>query len=299
MQQLDIFNDSRDQQLRNDLIAAVAACDLAAAQHAYQALAAEYPNDAALAPAADLMTALASATDEAFANLAQALAAGAQLHGVLASDAVELLGREGSIGWLRAQWRQIAKRAAELPFDARQPEGHAAALWLQGAAWTQASDAVERIDSWRRIPQPLAWMLLARCQRAGVEKAWPLLAELCWLAPERAGQLLLTLPDARLRKQLQRFDVDCDEADTQLPSPGDGAARWAWLPAWLLVDQPLLAEPLAGAQPTRHDAPERALLLVQSLLRLERQGRHADVVAHRRELLGLSAWLFSIYMKTR
>ena len=65
------------------------------------------------------------------------------------------------------------------------------------------------------------------------------------------------------------------------------------------MDQPLLAEPLAGAQPTRHDAPERALLLVQALLRLERQGRHADVVAHRRELLGLSAWLFSIYMKTR
>lgn len=299
MQQLDIFNDTRDQQLRSDLIAAVAAGNLAAARHAHQALAAEYPDDDALAHAVCLMTALASATDTAFANLAQALAARAQLQDVLATAAVQLLGREGSVAWLRAQWRQMAPRAAELPFDARQPEGHAAALWLQGEAWAQAADAVAGIESWRRIPQALAWMLLARCQQAGVDSAWPLLAELCWLAPERAARLLPTVPDTRLRKQLQRFEVDCDEADTQLPSPGDGAAPWAWLPAWLLVDQPLLAEPLASAQPTRHDAPERALLLVQSLLRLERQGRHADVVAHRRELLGLSPWLFSIYMKTR
>ena len=295
MQQLDIFNDTRDQQLRSDLIAAVAACNLAAAQHAHQALAAEYPDDAALATAACLMEALSSATDTVFANLSEALAARARLQGVLSPAAAELFGREGCMAWLRTQWRLLAQRARTLPFDAHPPECHSAALWLQGCAWTEAANAVAGIESWRRIPQPLAWMLLARCEQTGIDGVWPLLAELCWLAPERAGQLLPTLPDTRLRKQLLRFEVDCDEDG----APGDGAARWAWLPAWLLVDQPLLAEPLAAAQPTRHDAPERALLLVQSLLRLERQGRHTDVVAHRRELLGLSPWLFSIYMKTR
>jgi hypothetical protein len=301
MQQLDIFNDSRDVQLRNDLATAVAAFDTAAALQAQQALAAEYPDDAALPAAGLLIDSLpraADAGDGPFSQLADALAAREQLQARLTPAAQALLGSQGSGPWLCMQWQRLAERAHALPYRADQADGHAAALWLQAGAWAQAAAAVQRIESWRRIPQPLAWMLQALWRAGdptGPEAAWPLLAELCWLAPGRAARTLPALPGTALNKRLQRFEAEFDAAGV-----GDGDnEHWAWFPAWLLVDQPLLAEPLITAQASRGTAAERSFSVMQSLLRLERQGRHHDVVAHRRELLGLSAPLFAAYMKTR
>jgi hypothetical protein len=45
-----------------------------------------------------------------------------------------------------------------------------AALYLRGAVWAQAAQAVERIASWRRIPQPLEWMVQARWRTQGSER---------------------------------------------------------------------------------------------------------------------------------
>ena len=73
----------------------------------------------------------------------------------------------------------------------------------------------------------------------------------------------------------------------------------SWRPAWLLVEQPLLTAPLDRAQTAAEAAPERGFKLVLSLLRLERQGRHPDIVAQRRQLQALHPALFAIYMGTR
>jgi hypothetical protein len=42
-----------------------------------------------------------------------------------------------------------------------------------------------------------------------------------------------------------------------------------------------------------------AFSLVTALLRLERQGRHHEIIAHRARLKALSATLFAAYMVTR
>lgn len=302
MQQLDIFNDSRDLQLRNDLAAALAALDAAAAVWARQALADEYPHDAAL-PAADvLIAALAHASDTAFADLAEALAARHHLQAHIGPAAQTVFGHEGAAPWLRAQWQRLAQRALALPYRGELADGHAAALWLQAGAWAQAAAAVQGIASWRRIPQPLAWMLQAQWQQTGPggpDAAWPLLAELCWLAPERARQVMSALPDAALHKRMRRFEGEFADELEPADGPDGGTPAWAWFPAWLLVEQTLPAAPLGGAQAGLNTLPERGFRLVQSLLRLERQGRHHEVVAHRRDLLGLNARLFALYMKTR
>jgi hypothetical protein len=49
-----------------------------------------------------------------------------------------------------------------LPFSADASDHHAAALWLREGNWTAAREAVERIEAWRRIPAPLAWMAEVR-----------------------------------------------------------------------------------------------------------------------------------------
>jgi hypothetical protein len=101
------------------------------------------------------------------------------------------------------------------------------------------------------------------------------------------------LPDQRLHKLATRF------ADAAWP---DEPVDWAWWPAWLLVEQPLLAPLLEAAQPSgaaHAAAAERAHALLQALLRLERQGRHPERVAHRRELQALHPGLYADYMATR
>ena len=169
---------------------------------------------------------------------------------------------------------------------------HAAALYLRGQAWVQAAEAVEAIESWRRIPVPLLWMTQARWRSQGADAAWPLLAEALWLAPARAADLLPRLADRHLARLVERFENLFDPTAT-------AAAGWAWLPAFALVDQPLLAGPLATATPPAQTAPGAAFSVTMTLLRLERQGRHHEIVAQRARLKALSAALFTAYMSTR
>jgi hypothetical protein len=187
------------------------------------------------------------------------------------------------------QWRWLAGRAGKIAWYPDHADAHAAALYLRGQAWPQAADAAARIESWRRIPLPLLWMTHARWRSDGADAAWPLLAEALWLAPARAAALLPQLADARLDKATRRFE-ECFEPEA------DG---WAWLPAWALVDQPLLAGPLSAATPPPDSAPGDAFKLVMALLRLEREGRHREIVEHRSRLRALSAPLFAAYMGTR
>ena len=291
MQQLDIFADSRDRVLLNTLADALVQGDRAAAHDAIATLRSEFPDDRHLGPAALLIDALdceALAGDSPLADAAAALAVHCHIDTLLHDAARTVLGREAAPHWLTIRWLSLARRARALPFDPTCSEAHAAALCLQGCAWAEAAAAVRGIESWRRKPQPLTWMAQASWHLSGPASAWPLLAELAWLAPQRLQPLLALLPDPRLHKLARKFE---DAFDT--------APDWAWWPAWLLVEQPLLAEPLDSAQTAAEAAPERGFKLVLSLLRLERQGRHTDIVALRRQLQALQPALFAIYMSTR
>ncbi|MGF6301181.1 MULTISPECIES: hypothetical protein [Paraburkholderia] len=100
-------------------------------------------------------------------------------------------------------------------------------LWLLAGDRAAAIEAVEAIESWSRIPAPLAWMTEARYRAAGLDAAWPLLAQLAWLAPARFVALLPALGDASLDALRQRFDAEF---------PGTGEVDdYSWFPAWLLL----------------------------------------------------------------
>lgn len=285
--QLDLFADSRDVVLGNDLADAVLRGDAAAAAGCLDALSLAYPTDSRLGAAALLVQATQNRKTAPFADHADATAEGSLLRERLAPAAHSVLGAERSRGWLAARWRLVAERGQRLPYARDAAPAHAAAAWLEAGAWREALVAVHGIAAWRQQPQPLAWAGRATWCAGGADAGWPLLAELAWLAPERATALIAALPDAALHKLYTRYDEALDGAGT------------AWFPAWVLVEQPLLAGPLAGAE-CRHDtAPEQAFQCLQALLRLERQGRQADVVEHRRRLCGLHPLLFAAYLHTR
>jgi hypothetical protein len=288
--QLDLFADSRDVMLRNDVLDALQRRHAADARQAWERLTGEYPTDDTAQALAILITALEDAPTARFDHPALAEAQRV-LSDEIAPAARRLFGEQAVGAWLVPCWRALAQRAAALPLDADYDDHHAASMWLQAGDWTAAKQAVERIASWRRIPAPLAWMTEARYRADGLDAAWPLLAELAWLAPARCVTLVARLEDASLDALRRQFDAEF----VGTGEPVD----FAWFPAWLLTVKPGLADRLREARLSRHVDAERAASMLLQILSLERQGRQHDLVERRKALRDLHGGLYAAYMKTR
>ena len=126
--------------------------------------------------------------------------------------------------------------------------------------------------------------------RYGLESVWNLLIELAWLESDAFRAVANRLSSEPLIRLWHRFE-------TGLGNEADLDARW--FPAWLLIAAPEMASVMREAQAGTGKAPERAARLIMELLLLEKQGRHADVVAHRRRLREVCPELYQCYMATR
>ncbi len=291
--QLDIFADSRDTLLRNDVVTALRQRDANAFERAFAALTAEFGKDPLLPALATLGRHLAAVAP--FRSAAEAAQAAAALDSGLLPAAAEVFrGQAGA--WLAPLWRELGRAAAGLAFDSRNPGGHAACFALRAGDWQAAVDRVAGIESWRRQPQPLAWMAEALCRagdgarpEGGFAAAWPLLAELAWLSPDRLAALCPRLDVAPLAALWSRFEHEFEAAEPAA----------AWFPAWSLIAEPALAEGIRRCWPQSDSTPERAARLLLELLSLERQGRQRELVAGRGQLRALDAGLFAFYMQAR
>jgi len=290
--QLDIFDHSRDVMLRNDVAQALEQRDAAAARAACLVLAAEYPQDGSLPSLERLIEALAQQGGQPpFADPAAACEARAMLVEHIEPAALSVFGVRAGTGWLTPLWRELAARAGRLPFRSEHLEEHAAPLWLRAGDAQSAAAAVESIESWRRIPAPLGWMAEARHRLDGLEASWPLLAELAWLAPPRFDSLTRRLGDPALDKLLKAFGTSFDDV-----GPPDDLA---WFPAWVLTEKPGLARWLSLAERSLDSAPERGMRRMLELLSLEKQGRHAEMMDRRKQLLQAHEPLYRAYMRSR
>lgn len=288
--QLNIFEHSHDIMLRNDVIDALEKYDASASRSAWHILSAEYPLDDALPALSLLIDVLEHRSSALFSDHDALRIAQEKLIGI-ATTAVHLFGRSESETWLKPLWRELAQRAAKLPLRPDDSALHAAPLWLYAEDWPAAIASISGIASWRRIPTSLAWMAEARYRKDGLATSWALLTELAWLSPSRFEQLTKQLKDPSLALLRKSFDINFEGNDT--------ATDLAWFPAWVLTEKADLAPLLKEAQPTRHNAPERALQLLLELLALERQGRHHEMVAQRKVLQGLHPSLYAAYIKSR
>jgi len=291
MQQLDIFADSRDVALRNDVVEQLQRRDAAAARVALTRLAREYATDSALTAMTVLVRELESASTRPMTDHSELATICHRFENEMAPAARQVLPEQSAQSWMAPCWRELAQRATALPFRGSDPDTHAAPLWLRAGEWSAASDAIDTIDSWWRIPSTLAWMCEARYRAAGVDSAWPLLAELAWLAPARFAALLVALEDPVLDRLRRRFDAEF---------LGTGEAEdYAWFPAFLLVIKPALAGMLGEARVRRDLPASRATLLLGEILRREHEGDQHELIALRQQLSRLHAGLFDVYMTTR
>lgn len=287
--QLDIFEHSRDVVLRNAAIDALRLRDAGACARAIAALAAEYGADPLL-PAFGLLC------DKLHTPIPSPLGREAAIELVRETDravmasAHEVFGKSAQ-AWLAPIWAELAAAIVHYPFDCGNEELHAAPLLLRGGRWTDAAASIESIISWRRQPAPLAWMIEARGRSADFDAIWPLLAELAWMAPQRAQALAPRLGLPELDSLVRRFDAEFE---------GEGAADdFAWFPAWVLIADRHRAAGLRLAQDGANTRAESCARIVLGLLALERQGRHAELVAGRAKLRSTHPALFVRYMQDR
>jgi hypothetical protein len=289
--QLDIFDHSRDTMLRNDIVDALERREETTAGLAWRTFTKEFPLDDALPALAVLVDALGRNACVPFPDHEAVRDARHAVTEKIESAASRKFGKSGGAAWLVPLWREMAQRASQLPFRPDCSEDHAAALWLRAGDWSAANDAVQRVESWRRIPAPLAWMTEARYRVDGLDAVWALLAELAWLSPGRFDQLVKRLSDPLLERLRGRFEASFD-------GTGD-VSDLAWFPAWVLTEKPALSRLLGEAQRSVHTAPEQAMRLLLELLGLEKQGRHRDMIDRRKVLRDVYPLLYAAYMTTR
>jgi len=287
--QLDIFEHSRDVVLRNAAIDALRQRDAAATARAVIALGAEYAADPLL-PALGVLCGRLQAPLPIPMSREAAIEMLRETEGIVAPAANEVFGRRAE-AWLAALWAELAAAIAHLPFDSSDETLHVAPLRLRAGQWADAAAHVEDIESWRRQPAPLAWMIEARCRSGGFDAIWPLLAELAWMDSRRAQALASRLALPELDRLRRGFDAEFE---------GEGTADdFAWFPAWTLIADRSRAEGLRLAQSGANTGPERCARIVLGLLAFERQGRHTELVAGRRKLREAHPALFARYMQGR
>lgn len=289
--QFDFFNDKQSVVLRNDVIFALEKFDAPRAQLAWETLTQDEPHDAAAVPLLRLIVSLRDSTPAPFQSHAEMRAACLEMQDIITPAALAGMGRTAATAWLNARWQALATRAAALPYQSEYPADHAAPLWLQTRQWQAAAEAVAQIESWRRIPAPLSWMLQARLQLQGLQANWGLLAELAWLAPQRLAHVVQQTAEPILQALVRKFEEGFEDA-------GD-ADDLAWFPAWVLTERPTLAPALTQAQASQHTQPEQAMRTMIELLGLERQGRQREVLVHRKTLRELNSALYAAYMAMR
>lgn len=288
--QFDLFEFSRDTSLRNEVITALENLNPTAARSARATLVASFPHDISLPAIEQVLAVLEQRATTPFASHAEVLAAQQVLQA--ASDGVQQLLERAAGPWLAARWQELAGRAAHLPYQAQAGFPHAAALYLRAGAWAELARAVENIASWRRIPQPLGWMVLARHRQHGLETAWPLLCELLWMQAGQGETVLTMLADARLNRLLRRFDADFDtEAVT--------GHELAWFPAFAALADSALAAGIRQADAGQDSNAERGARLIARLLQDEQRGDQIALVDARKRLQHLQPALFALYMRTR
>ncbi|SAK81392.1 hypothetical protein AWB75_05100 [Caballeronia catudaia] len=208
MQQLDIFADSRDVVLRNDVVEHLQLRHAVDARASLTQLASEYPKDSALPAMTVLVRELENESSLPLTDHAELAAVRRHLEEDVMPAAQRVMPVQDAHAWSTPCWRSLAQRAAPLVFCGTRTESHAAPLWLRAGDWAAATDAVNTIESWWRIPPPLAWMTEARYRAGGLDAAWPLFAELAWLAPSGFAALIAGLRDASLDALRRRFDAD-------------------------------------------------------------------------------------------
>lgn len=292
-QQLDLFLDSREVALANEVVAALRTDDCARVAASIAALRAEAPGRADLAAFDVLLGCLEKHRNTDFTALdtgsLDQLVSEIDKH---VAPAAQFLGGEAP-AFLNRLWRRLAEAAATFPFDRARPHAHAAELFLRAQAHDEAEQAAQAIAGGCREPVVLRWRALARYRTGGLPAARWQIFSLAWFAAETLPPVLGELAAAQLDLDWRRFRAEAETPDA------------AWFPAWCLLAHPELASALAGeispaVEQAAQDIPGMlAYVVLTGILAVEQRGYSRALVEQRARLRAIDTGFFAAYMQSR
>ena len=278
--QKDLFLDTPDVQAANALVRAILSREVAAAREHLARLRQLNAEHWMLASAEVLVKAIAApppaARDEALRQV-EAL----ERHWLpAASKALRSSARD----FVTSLWRRVAQALDDgAPFAPASPKEHASFAFWKGLDWGNVQRSVTLIPNHRSEPALLEPLAEAEWRSRNRSEALALWFRLCWLAPARFAEAMHAnrVPDAALCSSWERLQ----DQDWQGPSTA------AWLPAWMLLEEPGIARRL---EPTNgSSAPEQAF---DALLRLKAGGANDGDIQDRHRLQRLHPELFGCFL---
>lgn len=293
--QFDLFKDSPDVGLRNEVVAALCARNTSALRETIDFLRIDFPDDDHLDGFEHLYVeclALRQAEWSTTDLVRQVERIDMQLLPVLK----KVIGADAAQRWIAPVYGELARAAAGQAFSRCEANAHSASLFLRAGELAAARAAVEAIPSWRRIPEPLAWMAEITLRQNLPDEYWPLSAELAWIAPALLAPLFAQAAPATLIRRYREFSTEAEDQDQD-----ESSDTGSWFPAWLLVEHPDLLPFLrtAHAYDSHDSRPARSAALLIDLLIGERQGLTQTLLGKRRQLRELAPAIFERYMARR
>lgn len=288
--QFDLFKDSPDVGLRNAVVAALCARNPGALRETIDCLRSNFPNDSHLGGFEHLYAEclLLRQAEWSAADIARQIE---RIETRLLPVLRKVIGTDAAQRWIVPVYGELARAAAGQGFSRSEANAHSASIFLRAGELASARAAVETIPSWRRIPEPLAWMAEIALRQNLPDEYWPLTAELAWIAPALLAPLFAQAAPASVLRLYREFRAEAEDDGNK----GDPAT---WFPAWLLVEHPDLLPLLRTAHP--HDSrPARSAALLIDLLTGERQGLTQTMVGKRGQLRELAPAIFGRYMARR
>ena len=286
--QLDIFDDSVETMLLNDVVRALRQLSFQGAEKAITELSIKYPGNAGISSAQALMDirefpgeiACHQGLDKAVGRIVECFQPASE--SLLGSDAKQ---------WLRQHaWGKLALMVSDIPYSNAYPSAHAAAVWIRAEEWGSAIQSILSIPGWRKLPVPLHWMVIAKIRSGAINGTWPLLMELAWMAPETFAETVRSMRNQALLRLMDDFEASFEDSDD---------CQLCWFPALAITASPVLMDLLRGVEPVKVTEATRAFDCVRNLLILEKQGRQSEIAKERALLRSLNGALFKRYMRSR
>lgn len=246
--QMDLFFDNPVVSLVNGLAHAIATGDSVEAARQLDRLYAKEPNHPEL-PAFDRLLEALEHAGRPIAGCREEL----EFITDIAPCAWRLLGARAR-DLLVPLWRHLAEALQSRLYSPQAPALHASHAWSQAQAWDEVRASVlGEPQWWRHLPLALRLIESGLRRRRRAEALWAWF-QLCWHAPERVSEALETLNFPDLHALWHRF-LEAEE-ESPVPSDPQRILTAADFPAWLLLEEPALADRLPTELPIGATAGE-------------------------------------------
>jgi hypothetical protein len=288
--QMDLFFDNPVVALTNGIVQALTTHNLMSAQRQLDQLYAQAPTHSDLAAFDQLLAALGHLghpVEDARRELGFLLEVTPTARRLLGAQARDLLS---------PLWVQLADAVRSAAFDPQEPALHRSFALCQAQDWPGVGDSVLSEPDWQQhasLCLRLVESSFNRRQRIPALAAW---CQVCWRAPAEAAQAVGKLRQPELTTLWQRFlDDEPDSQDAERASPADGppALTESDFPAWLLLNEPGLALPLAEDLATGASA-EESYRCVHRWIHARRARKQGGELALRKNLQAIHPALFRV-----